>query len=210
MIKLAPSLLAADPLHLQDAALLVKKTGCDEMHYDVMDGHFVPNLSFGPHTLAEMKKNVDLFYDVHLMVSDALIMVDPFADAGASLITVHQEAARFEKALAQIRRRGCRVGASIKPHTSAETLRPYLDQIDRVLLMTVEPGFGGQKLMPEVLRKAGELRAMGFTGDIEADGGISAANAAQLAQAGINVLVMGTGFFKAEHPEQVVHMVHGL
>ena len=175
-----------------------------------MDGHFVPNLSFGPHTLAAMKKNVDLFYDVHLMVSDAMIMVDPFADAGASLITVHQEAARFEEALAQIRRRGCRVGASIKPHTGTETLRPYLDQLDRVLLMTVEPGFGGQKLMPEVLRKAGELRAMGFTGDIEADGGISTANAAQLAQAGINVLVMGTGFFKAEHPEQVVHMVHSL
>lgn len=210
MIKLSPSLLASDPLHLEDAALLVKETGCDELHFDVMDGHFVPNLTFGPHILAAMKKRVDLFYDVHLMLSDALDMVDSFADAGATLITVHQEAEHLEEAIAHIRQRGCQVGVAIRPHTGVETLRPFLEKIDRVLLMTVEPGFGGQKLMPEVLDKARELRAMGFRGNIEADGGITVDNAASLAEAGIGVLVMGTGFFKANDPAQVARMVHSL
>lgn len=210
MIKLSPSLLAADPLHLEDAALLVKETGCDELHFDVMDGHFVPNLTFGPHILAAMKKKVDLFYDVHLMLSDALGMVDSFADAGASLITVHQEADHLEEAIERIRQRGCQVGVSIRPRTGVETLRPCLDKIDRVLLMTVEPGFGGQKLMPEVLCKARELRAMGFRGEIEADGGITVDNAPSLAEAGIGVLVMGTGFFKANDPAQVARMIHCL
>lgn len=210
MIKLSPSLLAADPLYLMEAALLVKETGCDEMHFDVMDAHFVPNLTFGPHILAALKKKVDLFYDVHLMLSDALSMVDAFADAGASLITVHQEADHLEEAISRIRQKGCQVGVSIRPRTGTQTLRPYLHQIDRVLLMTVEPGFGGQKLMPEVLDKARELRAMGFRGEIEADGGITIDNADLLVQAGVDVLVMGTGFFKAEEPAQVARMVHSL
>lgn len=210
MIKLSPSLLAADPLHLEEAALLVKETGCDELHFDVMDAHFVPNLTFGPHILAAMKKKVDLFYDVHLMLSDALSMVDSFADAGATLITVHQEADHLEEAISRIRQKDCQVGVSIRPRTGAETLKPYLNQIDRVLLMTVEPGFGGQKMMPEVLDKARELRAMGFKGEIEADGGITTVNADLLVQAGIGVLVMGTGFFKAEDPAQVARMVHSL
>lgn len=210
MIKLSPSLLAADALHLEKAALLVKETGCDELHFDVMDGHFVPNLSFGPHILAALKKKIDLFYDVHLMLSDALSMVDGFADAGATLITVHQEAEHLDEAIARIRQKGCQVGVSLRPRTGVETLRPYLDKIDRVLLMTVEPGFGGQKLMPEALGKARELRAMGFRGEIEADGGITVDNAPMVAQAGVGVLVMGTGFFKANEPAQVARMVHDL
>lgn len=210
MIKLSPSLLAADPLHLLEAGLLIRDTGCDEMHFDVMDAHFVPNLTFGPHILAAFHKKLDLFYDVHLMLSDALAMVDSFADAGASLITVHQEAENFADALVRIRRRGCRVGASVRPKTGVDALRPYLDQIDRVLLMTVEPGFGGQKLMPEALAKARELRALGFRGEIEADGGITLDNAPMVTEAGVGMLVMGTGFFKAEDPAQVVRMIHTL
>lgn len=210
MTRIAPSILAANALRLGEAAQLVKDCSCDELHFDVMDGHFVPNLSFGPGLLTDLKREYDLSYDVHLMMTDPLSYVQPFHDAGACCLTVHQEANAFEECLDAIRHAGMRAGASLKPHTPAEVLRPYLHKLDRVLLMTVEPGFGGQKLMPEVLKKARELRALGFQGDIEADGGITLDNAAQLAQAGINTLVMGTAFFKADDPAMLVKRVHEL
>ena len=212
MIKLSPSILAADPLHLGDAAKMVLENKCDELHFDVMDSHFVPNLTFGPHILDSMKKVYpSIVYDVHLMLTDPLVMIDSYAKAGSDIITIHQEANDFEEAMERVlSHEGVQLGVSIKPGTSVETLRPYIGKIDRVLLMTVEPGFGGQKLIPEVLGKARELRALGFQGDIEADGGISMDNAHVLAEAGINVLVMGTGFFKAANPEEVVARVHSL
>ena len=210
MTKLSPSILAADPLHLGAAARLAKDAGCDELHYDVMDGHFVPNLSYGPALLAAMKRDTDIFYDVHLMLSDPLHYVDAFAKAGADLITVHAEANELDACIARIRELGLRVGVSLKPKTPASVLADYLSRIDRVLLMTVEPGFGGQKLIPEALEKAGQLRAMGFTGDIEADGGINMDNAPQLVQAGIGVLVMGTAFYGASDPQSVARRVHAL
>ncbi|MBE5815137.1 MAG: ribulose-phosphate 3-epimerase [Clostridiales bacterium] len=211
MIKLSPSILAADPLRMGSALQLVKKARADELHFDVMDAHFVPNLSFGPALLAAMKQKMPgLVYDVHLMLSDPSKYVEMFAEAGASIITIHQEAKRFAPCLKKIRKLGVQVGASLKPGTPAETLLPVLDQLDRVLLMTVEPGFGGQKLMPEVLGKARELRMMGFAGDIEADGGIGLGNMQLLADSGINVLVMGTAFFKAADPAAVAAAVHAL
>ena len=211
MIKLSPSLLAADPLHLGDALKLTIDAGCEELHFDVMDAHFVPNLTFGPHILAAMKKQApDFCYDVHLMLSDPINMIDSYANAGASIITVHAEANGFEESLRKIRELGLVTGASINPATPAEVLRPYLHLIDRVLLMTVVPGFGGQKFMGEVLPKAKELREMGFTGEIEADGGIGPANMRETADAGVEVLVMGTAFFKAEDPCEVSRQVHAL
>lgn len=210
MIKLSPSILAADPMHLADEARKTLAAGCDEMHFDVMDGHFVPNLTFGPHILKSMHKEVDMVYDVHLMLTDPLGFVQPYADAGADIITVHAEANDFEAALKAIRACGLKAGASLRPKTGVEALKNRLPLIDRVLLMTVEPGFGGQKLMPEVLEKAAQLREMGFEGEIEADGGIKPENMHLLTEAGVEILVMGTAFFGAENPEEVARLVHAL
>lgn len=211
MIKLSPSILAADPLRLGQAARMAIEAGCDELHFDVMDGHFVPNLTFGPHILKAMKQEFPgIVYDVHLMLDNPAEFVDVFCDAGADILTVHAEAEGFDRALARIRERGVQAGASVRPATPVECLREKLPRLDRVLLMTVNPGFGGQKLIPEVLGKAAQLRIMGFAGEIEADGGISEDNAALLREAGIGVLVMGTGFFRAKDPAQVVRRVHAL
>lgn len=211
MIKLSPSILAADPLRLGQAARMAQEAGCDELHFDVMDGHFVPNLTFGPHILKAMKQEFpQIVYDVHLMLDNPAEFVDPFIDAGADILTVHAEADGFVRALDRIRERGVRTGASVRPATPVECLRDALSRLDRVLLMTVEPGFGGQKLIPEVLDKAAQLRALGFAGEIEADGGITESNAALLKEAGIGVLVMGTGFFRAKDPAEVVRRVHAL
>lgn len=211
MIKLSPSILAADPLRLGQAARMAQDAGCDELHFDVMDGHFVPNLTFGPHILKAMKQEFpQIVYDVHLMLDNPAEFVDPFIDAGADILTVHAEADGFDRALDRIRERGVQAGASVRPATPVECLRDALSRLDRVLLMTVEPGFGGQKLIPEVLDKAAQLRALGFAGEIEADGGITESNAALLKEAGIGVLVMGKGFFHAKDPAEVVRRVHAL
>ena len=211
MIKLSPSILAADPLRLGQAARMAQDAGCDELHFDVMDGHFVPNLTFGPHILKAMKQELpQIVYDVHLMLDNPAEFVDPFIDAGADILTVHAEADGFDRALDRIRERGVRTGATVRPATPVECLQDALSRLDRVLLMTVEPGFGGQKLIPEVLDKAAQLRALGFAGEIEADGGITESNAALLKEAGIGVLVMGTGFFRAKDPAEVVRRVHAL
>ena len=190
---------------------MAQDAGCDELHFDVMDGHFVPNLTFGPHILKAMKQELpQIVYDVHLMLDNPAEFVDPFIDAGADILTVHAEADGFVRALDRIRERGVQTGASVRPATPVECLRDALSRLDRVLLMTVEPGFGGQKLIPEVLDKAAQLRALGFAGEIEADGGITESNAALLKEAGIGVLVMGTGFFRAKDPAEVVRRVHAL
>ncbi len=210
MTKLAASILAADVLRLGDEARRVTQTGCDYLHFDIMDGVFVPNISFGPHVLDGLKREIDAVYDTHLMLKDPLPYIDVFARGGSHAITVHVEAEHFEESLQKIKDLGLRVGASLKPATPPQALKPYFHQLDLILVMTVEPGFGGQKLMPEVLEKIARLRALGFAGEIEVDGGVTLENAADIVKAGANTLVMGTSFFKAEDPAAVVNAVHGL
>ena len=210
MTKIAPSILAADTMHMGDAARRIVSAGCDYVHFDVMDGVFVPNLSFGPALLKDMKAEIALYFDVHLMLIDPLKYVDVFADAGASGITVHVEAEHFPESLARIRARGLRVGASLRPATPAAELRTFLPDLDLVLVMTVEPGFGGQTLNPDMLDKIRALRGLGFAGEIEVDGGVTLGNAPALVQAGADTLVMGTTFFRAADPRELTLRVHQL
>lgn len=210
MSKLAASLLAADVLHLGEGAQLAQRTGCDYLHLDIMDGNFVPNLSFGPHLLGGLQGKVDIVRDCHLMLARPLPFVDVFAKHGADGITVHVEAEDFEACLARIEKWGITVGASCKPATPAEALVPYFDRLQRILVMTVEPGFGGQQLMDSQVRKIRRLRSLGFTGEIEVDGGITLQNAPSVVAAGADTLVMGTSFYAAEDPQAVVAAVHAL
>jgi len=210
MSKIAPSLLAADALRLGQEAGMAADIGCDYFHLDIMDGIFVPNLSFGPHVLAGLRREVDAVYDVHLMVIDPLPFIDVFAGSGAHILTVHVEARHFEESLAKIRDLGLRAGASLRPGTQPQILVPYFNRLDLILVMTVEPGFGGQKLMPDQIDKIRLFRELGFRGEIEADGGITPENAPLLARAGADTLVMGTSFFRAENPRKVADAVHDL
>ena len=210
MSKIAPSILAANTMRMGEAAQIIVNTGCDYVHFDVMDGVFVPNISFGPALLHDMNAEIDLYFDVHLMLADPLPYVDVFAANGASGITVHVESAHFEESLARIRALGLRVGASLKPGTAAEVLSPLLERLDLILVMTVEPGFGGQKLNPAMFDKIRKLRALGYKGEIEVDGGITEENSSMLVQAGADTLVMGTTFFRAEDPAALVRQVHNL
>ena len=212
MIELAPSLLAADLLHLGRDVENMLNNGVDLLHFDVMDAHFVPNLSFGP---AFCKSIHDQFpkcrLDVHLMMDNPEKYIATFAKAGAYTITLHQEPlSDIRGAMEMIKKENVRCGLSVKPGTKAETLLPYLDLLDYILIMTVEPGFGGQKFMAEQVGKISFLREAGFKGDISVDGGVSMENAKLLADAGANILVMGTAYFKAEDPAKIARMVKEL
>ena len=212
MIELAPSLLAADALRLGDEIARMLDTGVQTLHFDVMDAHFVPNLSFGPDLCKAIHKAFPgCVLDVHLMMDNPEKYLDVFAKAGAHAITLHQEVlADIPAAMQAIRGLGVRCGLSVKPGTPAETLLPYLPLLDQILIMTVEPGFGGQKFMADQVGKIRMLRAAGFVGVIAVDGGVSPDNAPLLAQAGANLLVMGTAFFKAEDPAAVCRQIKEL
>ena len=217
MTKIAPSILAADPLRMFEAVKLVKDTGCDELHFDVMDGHFVPNISFGAPVLDCLHKALpDVYYDVHLMISDPVKYAPDFAKAGANLITFHLEAVpdAVAETIAAIRATGCRVGISIKPGTPAQAVYPYLDDLDLVLVMSVEPGFGGQKFMPSALDKLRWLKAekdrRGLKFLLEVDGGVDAATAPQCVAAGADVLVAGSAIFGAADPAAAVRAMAAL
>lgn len=201
MAMVSPSILSADFAHLGSDCRAVLDAGAQMLHYDVMDGHFVPNISFGVPVLKSLHKALpDAFYDVHLMIDDPLTYAEPFAKAGASLITFHLECGCDTAAtLARIKALGCKTGLSVKPHTSVQALFPYLDQLDLALVMSVEPGFGGQKFMHDQLPKIRMLREMldklNPDCDLEVDGGIDPVTAPLVKEAGANVLVAGSAVF---------------
>lgn len=203
MIKLAPSLLAADFSQLAEEIKKVHENGAEYLHLDVMDGSFVPNISMGPGMIASLRKVSDIVFDVHLMIQDPIRYIDDFAKAGADIITFHYEACQnHREVIEKIRSHGIRVGMSVKPYTDASLLVPFLDQLDLVLIMTVQPGFGGQKFMPDALvnlkamQKA--IAASGREIDLEVDGGINLENAATVKEYGANVLVAGSAVFGAK------------
>ena len=212
MIKLTPSLLAADLLHLGRGIEMMRHDGLNQLHFDVMDAHFVTNLSFGPDFCQVIhQRHPDMILDVHLMMDNPEQYLEEFARYGAASITLHREIAADMSGMIQtIRGLGVKCGLSVKPGTGAETLLPYLDQLDLILIMTVEPGFGGQKFKPEQVEKIRFLRRAGFRGDIAVDGGVNMDNAPLLTQAGANLLVMGTSYFHAEDPSRVARFVEGL
>ena len=203
MIKVSPSVLACDLSRLLEEVREVEAAGADMVHLDVMDGAFVTNLSFGLPVIASLRKNTDMFFDVHLMIDRPERYVDRFAEAGADLITFHYEASECpERTLEMIRSSGKKAGISIKPNTPVEVVFPLLDKCDLVLIMTVEPGYGGQSFILETLPKIRSLRKeidkRGLDIDIQVDGGINAETAALVRNAGANNLVAGSYVFKAD------------
>ncbi len=200
MIKIAPSLLAADMGDLRRAVAQVEAAGADYLHLDVMDGAFVPNISYGPAVIKALRPNSQLFFDVHLMVEEPGRFLSDYAAAGADLLTVHFEACRhLHRVVQQIKALGLKAGVALNPATPPEVLQDILPELDLVLIMSVNPGFGGQSFIPAALgkiaRTAAMLRQIGSQADLEVDGGIYAANAGPVMQAGANVLVSGTGVF---------------
>lgn len=209
MIKIAPSILAADPLNLEREVKKAENSGCDWIHIDVMDAHFVPNLAFSADVVSGLKKITDLPLDVHLMMDHPETMLDSFLDAGASCLTVHAEIKSCVPALLdRIRQRGSMAGVALKPDTPNEVLYDYLHLTDLVLMMTVNPGFGGQKLDPRVIGKIRALKDSGYKGEIEADGGIREDNLDQLTANGLTVAVMGTALFRSGDMPGYVKRLH--
>lgn len=194
-VLIAPSLLACDFSRLREEIAEVERGGCDWLHVDVMDGHFVPNLTLGPVLVDWIRKSTRLPLDVHLMIERPLQYLEAFRKAGADWITVHVEACRdMDETLQAIRKLGARSGISLRPRTPIEAVYPFLGELDLVLVMTVEPGFGGQRFMPEMLEKVRQLRPR-FQGMVSVDGGIDLQTAPQAVAAGANILVAGTAIF---------------
>ncbi|MBF0252687.1 MAG: ribulose-phosphate 3-epimerase [Candidatus Omnitrophica bacterium] len=194
-ILIAPSILSADFASLGEEIKAIERAGADWVHIDVMDGVFVPNITIGPLVVKSLRPVTDLIFDVHLMIKDPEKYIDQFAQAGSDIITFHNEATVDpEKVIKQIRDKGKKVGISIKPNTELSTIVNFLDKVDMVLIMTVEPGFGGQSFMKDMMIKVKELRSI-FKGIIEVDGGINKETAKIAINSGVDVLVAGTAVF---------------
>ena len=211
-MMVAPSILAADMLNMERDVQRMIDAGTDWLHVDIMDAHFVPNLSYSPALVAALHKRFPaLPLDVHLMMDNPDKYIGVFCDAGAAVLTIHAEiAADVAALLEEIRARGVKAGLSVKPGTPVEAICHLLPHADMVLVMTVEPGFGGQKFNADMLGKMDELRRMGYTGLLEADGGVSMKNAATLRAHGLDVAVMGTAMFGSADPAADMAAIHAL
>ncbi len=214
MIKIAPSILAADFTNFEKTLKDLEEWKADYVHCDVMDGMFVPNITFGQPMISALRKKTALPLDVHLMIVNPERYIEQFVSAGADIITIHAESTpHVHRALQQIKACNKKAGVVLNPHTPVCAIENVLCDVDMVLLMSVNPGFGGQKLIPKVLDKARELRNLeakyGYSFDIEMDGGIDENNAKQVIDAGINVLVAGSSVFNSNDPAKTIQVLRG-
>ena len=204
MIRISPSILASDFANLETEAAKMKEASADMLHIDVMDGCFVPNISIGPCVISSLRKKSDAFFDVHLMIENPLKYIESFAKAGADMITFHVESnSDVKETISEIRRFGLKAGIALKPNTPAEAAQDYIDLVDMVLVMTVEPGFGGQKFMADMMPKVNKISQMAKEAGkedmfVQVDGGINGTTAVEAAKNGANVLVAGSALFNAE------------
>ena len=209
MVKLAPSILSADFARLLEDVKKVEKAGCEYLHIDVMDGHFVPNITLGPGIVKSLRKDVDMVFDAHLMIENPDNYIKQFVDAGCDIIVVHQEACRhLHRTIQNIKSHGIKAGVALNPATPIDTIKYVLQDVDMVLLMSVNPGFGGQSYIPVVTEKIKELKAlideMGLDIDIEVDGGVKPSNISEVVNAGANVIVAGSAIFSTGDIDEAV------
>lgn len=212
MIKLAPSILSADFAKLLEDVKKVEKSGCEYLHIDVMDGHFVPNITLGPGIVKSLRKDVNMVFDTHLMIENPDNYIKDFVDAGSDLIVVHVEACRhLHRTIQNIKSHNVKAGVALNPGTPIETIKHVLQDVDMVLVMTVNPGFGGQSFIESMIGKIKELKQIidekNLNVDIQVDGGIKPSNINQVVEAGANVIVAGSAIFNSENIEETVKLM---
>jgi len=212
MIKLAPSILSADFAKLLEDVKKVEKAGCEYLHIDVMDGHFVPNITLGPGIVKSLRKDVNMVFDTHLMIENPDNYIKDFVDAGSDLIVVHVEACRhLHRTIQNIKSHNVKAGVALNPGTPIETIKHVLQDVDMVLVMTVNPGFGGQSFIESMIGKIKELKQIidekDLNVDIQVDGGIKPSNINQVVEAGANVIVAGSAIFNSENIEETVKLM---
>jgi len=212
MMKLAPSILSADFAKLLEDVKKVEKAGCEYLHIDVMDGHFVPNITLGPGIVKSLRKDVNMVFDTHLMIENPDDYIKDFVDAGSDLIVVHVEACRhLHRTIQNIKSNNVKAGVALNPGTPIETIKHVLQDVDMVLVMTVNPGFGGQSFIESMIGKIKELKQIidekNLNVDIQVDGGIKPSNINQVVEAGANVIVAGSAIFNSENIEETVKLM---